>query len=362
MKRVPELDALRGLAALFVAMFHLNLTSTPIFQIGWSGVDVFFLLSGYLITTIILKNGDKPGFLLNFYMRRSLRIWPIYYLTLIFLAIMHSLFMKNARLDGLWLYLLYLQNVPLYWNSAMPPLDMHMFHTWTLAVEEQFYLIWPFLLTYFGRRGLIPISLVTIAVALAMRSVGYPNILLLTRCDSLALGSLLSLVFIDPQWSERNASRIRGLFGLGLVVSLSVAAGEWYISGVCPFVEPLRYPAHQLFNIEIIFLCMLGVILTLVGKPILAPLRMRWLVGLGTISYGFYLYHTIIFVFSVSIFLRLGWPEPWWFNIMRLSLAILAATLSWFLVEKPILRLKDRFKYDPAPKGQTLPELTTTTA
>jgi peptidoglycan/LPS O-acetylase OafA/YrhL len=346
MKRVPELDALRGLAALFVALYHLDLQSTWLFRVGWSGVDLFFLLSGFLITTIILKNGDRSGFLWNFYARRSLRIWPIYYLTLMGMTILYALFMKSAHRDGLWLYLLYLQHIPLYWHGVEPVMDMHIHHTWTLAVEEQFYLIWPFLLTLFGRRGLIPIALITVGIAVAMRSLGYPTILLLTRCDSLAIGSLMSLVFLDPVWSERNATPLRMAFSLMLLTCLAIPLGYWTTTGVIPFTEPLLHPTWELLNVELIYAALLGLILTLLGRPILALLRFRWLVGLGIISYGFYLFHTIIFVFSLALARRWGFAEAWWLNLVRMGLAILVAIFSWFLIEKPLLGLKSYFQYD----------------
>lgn len=345
MKRVPELDALRGLAVLAVALFHLNLKSTNLFQWGWTGVDVFFLLSGYLITTILLKNGGTPGFLFNFYARRCLRIWPIYYLTLILMCLAYRIFMQGIRLDGLWVYLLYFQYGSLYWNGTEPPLDLPLSHTWSLAVEEQFYLVWPFLLAIFGKRGLIPIALITIAIAVLMRQYGYPTWLLLTRCDSLALGSLLSLVFLDAEWSQRKVIQIRCAFAGLLILTCFVPVGYWLLTGEQYTMEVINRTGFGLLLIEIAYASFLGLILTMLGRPILAPLRMRWLVGLGTISYGFYLYHWIIFVLSLGIGRRLGILGLWWFDLARLVISIFVATLSWFLVEKPILSLKSRFEY-----------------
>ena len=145
MRRIPELDALRALAALVVLLFHLN---PPRFFFGWTGVDLFFVLSGYLITTIILDHQGQRGFLRNFYARRGLRIWPIYYIALFAVVATAPLVPRDRRppLNGLGYYVTYLQNITLY--QLRPPPEFHIAfdHTWTLALEEQFYLIWPALI------------------------------------------------------------------------------------------------------------------------------------------------------------------------------------------------------------------------
>src|SRR5689334_19766085 len=112
MPRVPELDALRALAALVVLLFHIRPQRFPW---GWTGVDLFFVLSGYLITTIILGHQGTRGFVRNFYIRRSLRIWPIYYLALLGLVLANRWLPKPQPMDALPYYLTYTQNLPSYW-------------------------------------------------------------------------------------------------------------------------------------------------------------------------------------------------------------------------------------------------------
>src|SRR5690349_5506703 len=102
MKRVPELDALRTLAAAVVLLFHLH---PPTFFFGWTGVDLFFVLSGYLITTIVIDHTDAPGFYYSFYMRRGLRIWPIYYLTLFGLVLLNPFLARREPMDALGYFL-----------------------------------------------------------------------------------------------------------------------------------------------------------------------------------------------------------------------------------------------------------------
>ncbi len=118
MRRIPELDALRGLAALAIVVYHLWVPQVTLLG---TAVDLFFVLSGYLITSIILGQVDQPGFLGRFYARRALRIWPIYYLSLLALVALSPLLPGPSRLDGLPYYLTYTQRIPDYWFGDVPP-------------------------------------------------------------------------------------------------------------------------------------------------------------------------------------------------------------------------------------------------
>ncbi|HKI18261.1 MAG TPA: acyltransferase, partial [Isosphaeraceae bacterium] len=112
-QRVRELDALRGLACLLILVYHLMPHRVPG---GWAGVDLFFILSGFLITSIILKSFHERHFLAHFYVRRGLRIWPVYYLTVLLLAAATPILPRPYDLGGLPYLLTYTQNVPLYWS------------------------------------------------------------------------------------------------------------------------------------------------------------------------------------------------------------------------------------------------------
>ena len=162
MRRVAELDSLRGLAALTIIVYHLWFMHVP--QLS-TAVDLFFVLSGFLITTIILDNEATEGFLVTFYVRRSLRIWPIYYLSLLALVLLNPFLPTPEPMDGLPYYLTYTQKLPLYWAGVEPPFSSAFEHTWTLAVEEQFYLLWPALVCLLGRRWLVPLGLALVASA-----------------------------------------------------------------------------------------------------------------------------------------------------------------------------------------------------
>ncbi len=148
MRRVAELDALRGIAALMVLSLHLGLGAS--YAVLASAVDLFFVLSGYLITRIILDHGTQTGFLARFYVRRSLRIWPIYYASILTLVLVNRWLPHRQAMDGLGNYLTYTQFIQHYWFGRPPWFSMYFAHTWTLAAEEQFYIFWPLLAVLLG--------------------------------------------------------------------------------------------------------------------------------------------------------------------------------------------------------------------
>ena len=147
--RVLELDGLRGLACLTILAYHIRPAAVPY---GWTSVDLFFVLSGYLITAILVRHRGSPGLLKSFYARRGLRIWPIYYLTIVVLVILGPWLPRPTSWNGLGYYLTYTQNIPRYWSGRVPAFSPYLNHFWTLANEEQFYIVWPILVITLGRR------------------------------------------------------------------------------------------------------------------------------------------------------------------------------------------------------------------
>ena len=220
MKRIPELDALRGLAALCVLVYHLRPVDYRFgtTNLGEAAVNLFLVLSGYLITTIILEHQDQPGFLGRFYLRRGLRTWPIYYLALAVLVAINPWLPKPYSTKGLWYYVVYLQNIALGWPPRThfnPAFD----HTWSLAVEEQFYLIWPILLARAGRKGFYPLVAGTVIVAVMARAEGWHPWLLASRIDGFAIGGLLAGLLLDAERAALAACRISTLtFAAAMVV------------------------------------------------------------------------------------------------------------------------------------------------
>ena len=146
--RIPELDALRGIAAVVIVIFHSNVRRFPW---GWAAVDLFFVLSGFLITGIVLRHGGSRGFLSRFYIRRALRIFPAYYLVVLGLVVFRNMLPRPVDPRGLIYELTYTQFLPYYWFAEAPRYSPYLGHTWTLAIEEQFYLVWPALILLAGR-------------------------------------------------------------------------------------------------------------------------------------------------------------------------------------------------------------------
>jgi len=334
MRRIAELDGLRGIAAVLIVAYHLFTDYLP----GcWAAVDVFFVLSGFLITGIVLQHGLSWRFLTAFYLRRGLRIWPIYYLVIAIL-----LLCRLGNSASLPYYLTYTQHLPWYWGSEMPSWLL-MQHTWTLALEEQFYLIWPVMVLLAGRRmsGVLAVGLA--AIAILARVAGVNWWLLAGRCDGFALGGLLAVILADPNAETGHKRAMTWGVGLGALASLLVvlmaATGRLFDVGG-PITMGVRTTVASLASFALV-----AFLICHAGHPLFALLRSRPLVYLGTISYGIYLYHHPIVLSSQPLGNLIGVaPGPALYAI-ECALTLGIATLSWHLIERPILRLKDRIPY-----------------
>jgi len=341
MNRIKEFDALRALAALSVIAFH---SGTTLFYWGWAGVDFFFVISGFLITSIILANSGRNGFLRKFYLRRSLRIWPIYYLSLFGVVAVNSVSSTPSRLDGFPFYLTYTQFIQRYWFGELPSFPWYFCHTWTLALEEQFYLLWPLIVPLVGRRRLIPLTGGLVILSLGARMVGFSPRILLARFDGFALGGLLAACLADSTMYEGIKRRRleAGLATVGLAASLFLTGGAVFI-GRRVFLGPEpAWPGLTILALDLLFFALVGLVALEVGHPLLAPLRSRVLVYLGQISYGIYLYHLLIFAGLAGVCDLYGLGNGPVVKVLRCILLIAVPAISWELLEKPILSLKDR--------------------
>ena len=224
--KIPDLDGLRGIAILLVCLFHFNSVATTPGLFGrvvdasflhlWFGVDLFFVLSGFLITKILLEAKGSASYFSAFYMRRVLRIFPLYYLTLLvylFVSIVRQLHTGQPQ-DYLTqlAFWFYVQNWVIVWHRAIGVIG----HFWSLAVEEQFYLVWPLVIYWLSRRGLKWLSLALIAIAflvkLAILFFQFPSpdlcvyasyTLTPARLDTLAIGGLAALLATSGRESFR---------------------------------------------------------------------------------------------------------------------------------------------------------------
>jgi peptidoglycan/LPS O-acetylase OafA/YrhL len=352
----PELDGVRGLAVLMVVCYHSNLglnhsnVGEKLWQrvsgCGWTGVDLFFVLSGFLITGILLDSRGSSHFFRNFYMRRTLRIFPLYYLVLVLLLWLLPPFNGES-----W-HWFYLQNwYCLFWGNTFP---MPIQPFWSLAVEEQFYLVWPLAIYFLSRRQLAGLCVGLMIIALGARCMarwyGAETWGIYTatcfRMDALAAGSLLAIVLRNSSRSRDLDSTLLSLLGISCV---GLAIAVWCDQGLV-----LDRTWNQCFGYScqaVAYAALLGLIV--VGNRWVASLR--WILNskvlrhLGNRSYAIYLLHFPIFAPFVEIYWRRnsnrnasGYGDCLMMAAAFLTTLVLAE-LSWHLFEKPFLKLKRFF-------------------
>ena len=353
--RIPELDGLRGLAILGVMLFHYAPETGPLHFLapamltGWVGVDLFFVLSGYLIAGILLDTAGRRGYYRNFMVRRGLRILPLYYACLFLYGL--ATYYPNAfdwkdywRAAG-W-YFGYFGNVKMFLENGWPRMVL-LTPLWSLQVEEQFYLTFPLLVWALKRKTLAMVLAGAAALALAIRIgvlVGMPGhaigtyVLAPSRMDALAMGGLIAIaVRARPEWL-RSGWMVWG--GAG---AAAVFAAVCRLTGNSPWSGAMR--TVGLTAADLAFACLLATLIGRRPRVLVAALRARILTWMGTISYGLYLLHVIAPVAAHGMLDGLVKIRPRGTADLFFSLAasVCAAWASWVFFEDPILRWKDRF-------------------
>jgi peptidoglycan/LPS O-acetylase OafA/YrhL len=338
---IPELQGLRGLAVLGVVFYHCHprLEGTWIHYAslwGWAGVNLFFVLSGFLITSILLEAREKPHYFRNFYGRRALRIWPVYVLVLVICYANAPWFTGTGPVQAIktapWLaYVFFVQNLfHLALPSAIGP-------TWSLAIEEQYYFLWAPIVRFLRRPWMLA-TVLTVALVGSplLRLANLPWMTLtntLIHLDGIALGSLLALGFYTLTISRRVWLWIGlGALALGIAAAATIAGGTSFLDSAL---------ATGFAGAMLAAIASTGSL-----NPVNAVLRRGPLAFYGRISYGLYMTHIMAFIF-------LGWFDLWMDRYgMAGSLAVvvarfavstaLAATL-WYGFESRILKLKRYF-------------------
>ena len=348
MNYIRGLNGLRAIAVICVVWHHTHapIRGVPITGNGFLGVDVFFVLSGFLITTLLLEERDRTGSisLAGFYVRRTLRIFPLFYAVLGILAayflVAKGASQRQAYFDELPTTLLYLSN----WF----PSTTLMAITWSLATEEQFYLVWPPLLLLLGKRALwllvaflIPGQIVNFGLADGwLRSIGLPYeslpILQITFTP-IILGSLLAYI-LRSRFRPSIVSMLSGR-RVGYVIFLLAAVAN--VGGDIRGLPRLTF--HLLCT-----LLLAGIVLN-PGSQITKILEWRPLAYVGTISYGVYLLHKIVQDVAVRLLNSVQLDlSTWIFPLCMLGSVAVAGT-SFRYFEVPILRLKSTFtKFIPS--------------
>jgi peptidoglycan/LPS O-acetylase OafA/YrhL len=365
-KHKPELDGIRGIALLAVMLSHggpyiaRTTVLSKLFAYamipGWSGVELFFVLSGFLITGILLKSKTAENYFSSFYARRFLRIFPIYYLVLtVGLVAATHLSWWNALLPAegktRLAYYFYAQNWPIFWPHHVFLKINGFGHFWSLAVEEQFYIVWPLVVWLVPENAILTLCTVGLVVALPLRVMmvhrfaeNFTAMALTTsRIDGLLVGVILAIVLRRGQIPRR-----------WIYLSLAIGAG---IIGFIAVFHRNELIATYLYmpTIGITgFSLLSGGFLALSQHPILWLRRVldaRWLRTVGKYSYGMYIYHIPVYLicdhylrtrFGVALPIPLPWALGYIASLTAVTFVV--AKVSYDLFESKILALKIHFR------------------
>jgi peptidoglycan/LPS O-acetylase OafA/YrhL len=358
---VPALDGLRGIAVLTVFLFHYgggthsSLLPMRVFGYinkgGWAGVTLFFVLSGFLITGILWDSRGKPHWWRNFVMRRTLRIFPLYYASIVLVVLAAALkgtLYPTLRL--IWIPAFFLQNMP-HLNGLVDriPSPLGLFHFWSLAVEEQFYLLWPavlFLQRSRSRARTLCLGIFLFACIfrlLIWRLAPNPDQFsefLLTRAGELAAGGWLALAYRGPEWSRVKA--------VAPYAALAGLAG-FLVSGVLNGTFELIGSWQAIVGLPCITVCA-AALLVLAMEPgvVQRCAEAAWLRWLGGISYGVYVFHMLFLGIFIAIEQKIFGSRSQFVTSAALLLiaavgSVCSAWLSFHFFEQPFLKLKNRF-------------------
>ncbi|WP_121354453.1 acyltransferase family protein [Flavisolibacter nicotianae] len=353
----PGLDALRGIAVLSVIFSHFYITNAN-WEWGWMGVDLFFVISGFLITTILLRTDkNKSSFFRNFYIRRALRILPLCLALLSVFFLVVCVFDLHNRLvfykENWFYYFLFLENWLFVFKRL--PQEYYLNHLWSLAVEEQFYLFFPILVYFVSRKKLTRLILFLLPVVFCLRTLlwhQYPDQFAVyycntfTRIDSILFGALLGCGY-----RIRKAPAL-----LLLVTSLGVL-----FAGILTFRSAsMKTPFMATIGYSLIALvAYLFLLFFTQSDTSLSLLRNNRILNfIGKISYGVYLLHLPINLVTVSLcakFFGAASSSPV-VVASSLLLTLLISTISFYTLERYFLHLKKYFPNQPA-KPPALPSL-----
>lgn len=363
---IPALDGLRGVAILLVIVSHYLGENWRTATVGWTGVSLFFVLSGFLITGILLDAKGAPHYFRNFYARRTLRIFPLYYLTLFLLFVVAPLipalntegYREVASRQG-WLWS-YTMNIRASFGDVIgaDPFSadwVRILHFWSLCVEEQFYLVWPAVVLLATRRQLKWICATCIVGAWVLRLYfaqeqinAAPYFFTLCRVDDLAIGGLIAAVAREKDGLERLRSYAPWLTIMALWVLVGVAANQRHFFQLEANVQRYAYTAFG-----VLYGCLLIFALTAPRTSIyrrameFTPLR-----SYGKYSYAIYIFHWAL---SVLLFERIAPLDTLTEKLGSETAALIArffivtvvswmiAFASWHGYEKHFLKLKRYF-------------------
>jgi peptidoglycan/LPS O-acetylase OafA/YrhL len=333
---------LRGIAVLFVVLYHSHprFEHTPFYHAslwGWTGVNLFFVLSGFLITSILLESRNQEKYFRNFYARRALRIWPVYILALAVCYLKADWFVgmpvaQAIRTAPWWAYLLFIQNL------FFLDLPAGLGPTWSLAIEEQYYLLWAPLVRFLRRPWMLAGALATALIASPLFRMTHlawiTKTHTVTHLDGIAMGSLLALALYTIPWKRRTWIII-GLcaVAIGFTLAWTIAGGTALLDSAlsCGFGGAV----------------LASIASTGARNPINILLRRGPLPFYGRISYGMYMTHIMVFIYYGWFDLRMdayGTAGDLTVVAFRLAVCTAVATILWYGFESRILKFKHYFE------------------
>lgn len=374
--RIPQLDGLRGVAIAMVVLYHyfsLHFTASrgsilgyllyPA-RFGWSGVDLFFVLSGFLIGGILLDAKGSSNYFQVFYIRRFLRIVPIYYALLVAFFALMAWFGEHPNRFWPWTieenlprytYFLFLQDIwaSIYNSLGSAPLAVY----WSLSVEEQFYFALPLLIRFLSRERMRVLALEIIVLAPALRIAlfsffpRHPHawyLLMPCRADALFWGVLAAILLRDAEWRARTERNRRWLLGMIVVMAAGV-----------PFVGQTELALRGLLMVSLMFswfaalyFCLLIYALSFPESAWSRFLNYRPLRSLGIIAYGVYLLHEGVLDFFLRVRSQLAASTTTLaygvVALLAIAVTIGLAHISWAYFEKRFVKFSHRCRYQNA--------------
>jgi peptidoglycan/LPS O-acetylase OafA/YrhL len=368
--RIPALDGIRGLAICLVLWWHLavspvranlqNLQNHPgllrIAELGrftWSGVDLFFVLSGFLIGGILLDASRSPSYFSTFYIRRAYRIIPLYAViilsTLVLIAIYGQLGWSRYAKE-LSYYVVFLQNFRMAATQSFGPLGLGA--TWSLAIEEQSYLTLPIVVRKISRRVLWRVLLAAVVAAPLLRILCMKflkmqwiavYVLMPCRADALCLGVLIAMAIRSPSVWGTIMARRRYVYA---ALALACVVGIWMLMGhVQPFTTELLGLEYSLLTL----IYSLLLVSTLISARLSSLFSFPLLRFLGTIAYGLYLFQSLVSFALERVMLHFGRAADMVATFQLSFLAVLTciglAATSWRYFEKPLVGRGHRYWY-----------------
>ncbi len=355
---LPGLNGIRAIAVLGVVLSHtilglnkFGLDNTILgttemgrprgIDIAQFGVTMFFALSGFLITTLLLKEKKLSGTvsIKNFYARRILRIWPLYYTYLIVAIVAASFFNISYNISMLPLYIFLMANIPFILSESIPLIS----HYWSLGVEEQFYLFFPAFTRYSTRR-LLKGTLIALIVFMSLKSMSWflmykwsydilYRFFLFSRFQTMMIGVIAAILFEQGHRIVAYLSH-RWVYAVAWICILSSVFNRFHI---------ISFLDHEILSVATVII----IYEQIQEKPRLINLENKVLDLIGRISYGIYVTHIlVIFLLGRVALLLIPYGVVNYVTVILsvVAISILVAYLSYAYFEKPFLRLKKRFE------------------